>query len=486
MSYQKPLYITTAIDYVNGTPHIGHAVEKVQADVLARYWKSKGREVYFVTGTDEHGQKIFEKAQKENRDVKAMVDEYSGVFQKMDKALDVIFDNFIRTTDQIHHWPSVMKMWQQLVVAGDLHKDKYVGLYCVGCEEFKLEKDLVDDKCPLHDKEPEKLAEENYFFNIGKYTDQIITKIESGEFHIFPEPRRREVINILKEKQKHVSFSRSKEKLTWGIPVPDDGTQVMYVWCDALTNYISALDYANNGYLYQRFWAEGEVIHLIGKDIARFHTLIWPAMLLSAGVKLPERIFIHGFISVNGKKLSKTTGNIIDPFALTEKYGTDATRYYLLREIPAYGDGDFSHERFAEVYNADLANGIGNLFSRVVNMISQYLDGKVEAVSSDIDFCAVDGFTESLQYDKALEIIWRHIDDVNKIIDDAKPWQLAKSEMIDDKEEMKKILTLAAAKLRSIALVLTPFLPTAAATILANLNQPKITKPEPLFARLEK
>ncbi len=482
----KPLYITTAIDYTNGEPHIGHAVEKVQADVLARYWKSCGREVYFSTGTDEHGQKIFEKAEKEGKEVKEMVDEYVKSFQKMDQVLGVEYDEFIRTTDQQRHWPNVEKMWQSLVASGDLHKDMYTGLYCVGCEEFKQDKDLVDGKCTLHEKEPEKVEEENYFFNIGKYTDQILSKIESGELEVFPEKRKNEVINILKEKQEFVSFSRPKEKLSWGIPVPDDPEHVMYVWCDALTNYLSSLDFANNGDLYKKYWQDGEVIHLIGKDIARFHTLIWPAMLISAGLELPERIYIHGFVSVNGKKLSKTTGNIVDPLELVNKYGVDATRYYLLKEIPSYGDGDFSEARFEEVYNSDLANGIGNLFSRVTNMVEQYLDGGVEELESNIDFSEANKLIESLQYDKALDLVIKNIGDVNKFIDDTKPWKLSKSEEESDKSKLKEVLDQSVADLKIITKVLAPFLPNVSGIMLESLNQNKITKAEGLFPRLDK
>ncbi len=483
----KSIYITTAIDYANGTPHIGHAIEKVQADVLARFYKMQDRDVYFVTGTDEHGQKIFEKAESQNRNVKEMVDEYAGIFQKMDEVLNVKFDDFIRTTDQKKHWPSVQKMWEKLVEAGDLKLDKYEGLYCVGCEEYKQEKDLVDGKCPLHDKSPEKVEEENYFFNIGKYTDEIIKRIENNEFVIIPETRRNEVINILKEKQEFVSFSRPKEKLSWGIPVPNNPEHVMYVWCDALTNYISALDYANEGEKYKKYWKNGEITQFIGKDIARFHTLIWPAMLLAAGVKLPDRIFIHGFISMNGKKLSKTTGNIIDPFELVEKFGTDPVRYYLLKEIPAFGDGDYSEERFREVYQSDLANGIGNLFSRVTNMVDQYLDGAVDMSdyhSRKSGNLEMNKYTENLQYDKALDILMHKVSNVNKLIDDEKPWQLAKSEDRGDREKLEKVLIEAVNDLYSIAKALTPFLPTTGKTIIDHLAQDKITKAEPLFPRL--
>ncbi len=480
----KPIYITTAIDYANGTPHIGHAVEKVQADVLSRFYKMKDRDVYFVTGTDEHGQKIFEKAESQNRDVQEMVDEYVGFFKKMDEVLNVEFDDFIRTTDQKKHWPSVQKMWEKLVEDGDLKLDKYKGLYCVGCEEYKQEKDLVDGKCPLHDKVPEKVEEENYFFNIGKYTDEIIKRIENNEFVIIPETKRNEVINILKEKQEFVSFSRPKEKLSWGIPVPNNPEHIMYVWCDALTNYISALDYANEGDGYKKYWENGEITQFIGKDIARFHTLIWPAMLLSAGVKLPDRIFIHGFISMNGKKLSKTTGNIVDPFELVEKFGTDPVRYYLLKEIQAYGDGDYSENRFREIYQSDLANGIGNLFSRVTNMVDQYLDGEVETSDVGIDFAKMNVYIESLQYDKALDILMQEVARVNKLIDDEKPWKLAKSEESSDKQRLLKVLTESVSGLYSIASALTPFLPKTGKAITDHLAQGKIAKAEPLFPRL--
>ncbi|MGB0757262.1 MAG: methionine--tRNA ligase [Patescibacteria group bacterium] len=481
----KSKYITTAIDYVNGTPHIGHAVEKVQADALARFYRIQGHDTYFLTGTDEHGQKIFEKAAELGKDVQDMVDDNADVFEKMDEVLQVEYNDFIRTTDKTKHWPSVQKMWRQLEANGDLHKDEYEGLYCVGCEKFLTESELVDGKCVIHEKEPVKLKEENYFFNIGKYTDQIIEKIESGEFEIIPETRKREVLNILKAKEQYVSFSRPKSKLNWGIPVPGDDEHVMYVWCDALTNYISALGYESEGKLYKKFWEEGDVTQVIGKDIARFHTLIWPAMLLSAGVPLPNRIFIHGFISKDGKKLSKSTGNIIDPFDLVEQFGSDPVRYYLLSEVPAYGDGDYSESRFREVYMSDLANGIGNLCSRVTNMVAQYMDGEVEKVNSGHDWSVCDSYVDTLQFDRAMAEIMSYVRELNKLIDDAKPWQLAKSEQATDAEKLSEVLTKSVAGLSDIGTKLEPFLPTTGAAITKALSANRIEKSEALFPRLE-
>jgi len=481
----KNFYITTAIDYVNAAPHLGHALEKVQADVLARYWRGRGQKVWFLTGTDEHGTKNFESAKKLGMNPQDFVDQNAAKFKELVKLYNISNDDFIRTTDQKRHWPSVVKMWKQLMKNGDLFKDTYEGLYCVGCEEFKLPKDLVDGKCPDHNSTPELLHEENYFFNLGKYTQTIITKISSGELEIIPKSRQHEILNILQAGFDRVSFSRPRTKLPWGVPVPGDDSQVMYVWCDALTNYISALGYADENEKYKQFWQQAEITHIIGKGILRFHAAIWPAMLLAAGLKLPNRLFVHGYITIDGKKMSKTLGNVVEPLALVEKYGVDPVRYYLLKEIPASGDGDFSIKRFVEIYNSDLTNGLGNLISRTTNMIASYLDGQVDwSVTADFNWLQVSNYTENLQYDKALTEIKKIIDQLNKMIDDTKPWQLVKSGDDHDIKKIKNILSVLAVAIKEFSIQLKPYIPQTATKIESIITADKITKAEPLFPRL--
>lgn len=483
----KTHYIVTAIDYVNGEPHLGHAMERVEADALARYHRQQGDDVRLQIGTDEHGTKNMQSAEKLGMTPQAYVDMAAQKFEDLARAYNISYDYFIRTTNQQAHWPSVIKLWEQLVANGDLYKDTYEALYCVGCEEFKTDKDLVDGKCPDHNTAPELLSEENYFFNLGKYSDQIIQKIESNEFHIIPESKKNEILNILKGGYDRVSFSRPKEKLSWGVPVPNDPDHVMYVWCDALTNYISGLDYAHDGELFHKYWNDGEVTQIIGKGILKFHAAIWPAMLLAAGIKLPKRLFVHGYITIEGGKMSKSLGNVIDPMALVEEFGVDSVRYYLLKEIPSYGDGDFSRDRFKELYTADLANGIGNLFSRVTNMVEQYLSGKVKTdVVSGWTWNAFHNNMHALQFDKALEDIASCVSGFNRMIDDAKPWVLAKSDTQEDIDALEHVLSILIKGLQEIGQQLTPFMPTTGQTITEHLSRDTITKAAPLFARLEK
>lgn len=485
---KENIYITTAIDYVNAQPHIGHALEKLQADVLARYWRGKGKKVFFLTGTDEHGTKNFESAKKFNMDPQDFVDMNTDKFKKLVKLYNISNDGFIRTSDRERHWPAVIKMWNKLADNGDLFKDTYEGLYCVGCEEFKSKKDLIDDKCPEHDQKLEVLYEDNYFFNLGKYSKTIIDKITSGEFSIIPKSRENEIVNILKDGYDKISFSRPKAKLNWGIPVPGDEEQVMYVWPDALTNYISAIGYAEDSEQFQLFWNQAEIIHIIGKGILRFHAAIWPAMLLAAGLKLPDRLFVHGYITTEGKKMSKSLGNVVDPFEIVDKYGVDSVRYYLLREIPATGDGNFSQTRFKELHTSDLANGLGNLVSRTTNMIEDYLSGQIEFNNnngSNFNWQRIDEYTASQEYDKALAEIWIIIGQANKMIDDVKPWQLVKSGKEKDLIKIKELLSDLGILIKDIATHLRPYLPDTADKIFQIITADRVTKAEALFPRLK-
>src|SRR3989338_4064433 len=363
----EKFYISTSIAYVNAPPHIGFALESLQADVLARWRRQKGEEVFFLTGTDEHGAKIARAAEVAGKTPRELVDENAEKFRELKKSLNLSWDNFIRTSDEKVHWPVAQELWRRLEKAGDLYKKSYQGLYCVGHEAFVTQKDLENGKCRDHQKEPEIIEEENWFFRLSKYSEVIKEKVESGELKIVPETRKNEILSLLREGLEDISFSRPSKDLSWGVPVPDDDTQTMYVWADALSNYISGRGGISE---WEKHPAD---IHLIGKDILRFHAAIWPGMLLSAGLPLPKAIYVHGHITSGGKKMSKTLGNVIDPEELLAEYGTEAVRYFLARHITPFEDGDITREAFKDAYNADLANGLGNLASRIMTLAQTYL-----------------------------------------------------------------------------------------------------------------
>ena len=479
----EKFYITTSIHYVNASPHLGHALEEVQADAIARYQRILNKEVYFLTGVDEHGIKIVRSSQDAGKSVKDFVDENSGKSVELTKKLDISNNDFIRTSDKNRHWPGAQSLWKKLVEAGDIYKGKYSGYYCVGCEAYVTEKDLIDGKCPYHFKEPEKIEEENYFFKLSRYADEIKKKIELDELKIFPESKKNEILGIIKEGVSDISFSRPKEKLSgWGVPVPDDESQLMYVWCDALANYISALGYgSNNEENFKKFWPAD--LHVIGKDILRFHALIWPAMLISAKLPLPKTLFVHGFIFSNSKRMSKTLGNIIDPFDLVKKYGVDAVRYYLLREITPFEDGDITEEKFKEAYNANLANGLGNLTARIMKMSEQHLKSEELRVENK-NFTPYknevfySGLMDNFELNKAMDLIWKKISESDLYIQKTEPFKLIKT----DEKKAKEILVELVSGLQNIALILKPFLPQTSEKILESIKLNKM--PEILFPRL--
>lgn len=378
----KKFYITTSIPYVNAAPHIGFALEAIQADVLARYHRDKGEDSLFLTGVDEHGAKIVRAAEAAGKIPRDFVDEISEKFLALKTTLNLSVNDFIRTSDKKRHWPGAQKLWLKLNEAGKLYKKNYIGLYCIGHEAFITEKDLIDGKCRDHQKDPEVIEEENWFFKISDYTEEIKSKIESGELQIVPENRKNEILSLAKERFEDVSFSRPRKDLNWGVPVPNDPEHTMYVWCDALSNYISAIGYADDEKKFKKWWPAD--VHIIGKDILRFHAAIWPGMLLAAGLPLPKTIFVHGFITVDGEKMSKTLGNVVDPFEIVKKYSTDALRYYLLREILSYEDGDFTYKKFEDRYNADLAKGLGNLVARVLTLAQKSNVKKIKSFESEI------------------------------------------------------------------------------------------------------
>jgi len=462
----KKFYISTSIVYTNAPPHIGFALESIQADVLARWNRALEKDVFFLTGTDEHGAKIAKKAKELNKNPQDFVNEISEKFKELTKILNLSNDDFIRTTDKKRHWPVVENVWKKLEESGDIYKKKYKGFYCVGCETFIKEKDLKDGKCLIHEREPEVVEEENYFFRLSKYQDELKEKIEKDEYKIIPETRKNEVLGLIKQGLEDISFSRSKEKLEWGIPVPGDDSQVIYVWADALSNYISALGY-NKDKKFKKYWPAD--VHCIGKDILKFHALFWPAMLLSIGIDLPKKLFVHGFITVNGQKMSKSLGNVIDPFELVEKYGTDAVRYFLLREIPSTEDGDFTYEKFEQRHNSDLASGIGNLLARVRVMADgigfeennlKIIEPKIKETRENCKKTL-----EEFKFNEALRVIWDLISFCDKYIEKERPWE--------KKENSPQVLGNLLVILDNIAELLQPFLPETSERIIKEVARDK-------------
>lgn len=470
-------YVTTAIPYANSAPHIGFSMEVIQADALARYHRMIGDDVYFLTGTDEHGMKILDTAAELGLTVQEHVDMVAKLNMDLRDQLNLSYDNFIRTTSD-QHKAGAKKLWMQLVEKGDIYKGAYEGFYCSGCEAYVTEKDLIDGNCPIHKKPIHKFSEENYFFKLSKYSKKIEELIESDELLILPKSRKKEFLNVVKDGLMDISFSRPKESLTWGVEVPNDPTQTMYVWCDALSNYITALDFEHEGVLFEKYWPAD--VHIIGKDILRFHAGIWIGMLLSAGIELPKSIYVHGFITSGGQKMSKSLQNVVSPVDISEKYGREALRYYLLREIPTTNDGDFTISRFEELYNSDLANNLGNLVNRIFSMTNRYLEGVIPRKSSEMSAFSAkysvmwEKYHEAIgQFNlkKAIEEVMLHVDDANKYIEDEKPWVVAK----EDEEKLKDILYNLLEMLRHIGSALYPFIPEAAEKIVKGLGQEVIS-----------
>lgn len=500
----KKFYITTAIDYVNGKPHIGHTLEKIQADAAARFHKQQGDDVYFLTGTDEHGAKIARAAEKAKKPIRTFVSENAKAFKKLWRALDIDFNYFIRTSNQKTHWPTVRAVWKRLEKNGDIYKKEYRGLYCYGHEAFVTEKDLKNGECEIHGAPPEVVEEENYFFRLSKYTNDIASAIKKGEMKIIPKERENEIMNLLEQGLDDVSFSRPRKDLKWGVPVPGDTTQTMYVWADALSNYISALGWGTkDDTKFKKYWPAD--VHVIGKDILRFHAAIWPGMLLSLGLPLPRSLFVHGFISVEGKKMSKSLGNVIDPHEIIEKYasaeapraGSDALRWYLLAEIPSTRDGDYSQEKFESRYNADLALGLGNFLSRVVGLGERHLERSLKSTMRSATerelssrMKSYNAAMEKLQFADAIRQIQKLIAFGDKRINDIKLWELANR---DNKDRFEKEIADLATLLAYIAWLAWPFIPNATKEIARQLGvdlrakrQWKFTmkKRKPLFPRL--
>ncbi len=475
----KKFYITTTIPYTNDSPHIGFALEIIQADVLARWHRQKGEDVFFLTGTDEHGTKNYQTARKQGLTPKQFVDRIAAQFRELTKVLNISNNYFIRTTDKKIHWPGVTKMWKALYKSGDIHKKEYTGSYCSGCERFITRKELVNGKCPNHPtREIEYISETNYFFKLSKYSDKIRNLIKSGKYNVQPQIWRNGFLALIKDGLQDVSFSRDKKHLPWGIPVPNDPEQVMYVWCDALTNYLTGIGYPNKKYT--KYWPAD--IHVGGKDMLRFHAGIWPGMLLSAGFPLPKNLFIHGFITAEGQKMSKSVGNIVNPFEEVKKFSADAIRYYLIREIPSNSDGDYSKKAVVERYNNELANDLGNLVSRGLSLIEKGADGKVPKgkIDSKLDKLAKsvqkksEAALSKFELHRAIESVWELIKATNKYIQDNKPWEKPKN--------LNDILFNIANSLRIICALVYPFIPSSAEEIAKQIGIKKVPK----FAELKK
>lgn len=459
-------YVTTAINYPNGKPHLGHAYESLLADVLARYHRQHGDDVFFTTGMDEHGQKIQNAADNAGKDPQQYVDEIVIYFQEFYQKFGISLDHLVRTTDKEHKKASI-KLWK--ACAKDIYRSSYTGPYCVGCERFYTEKELIDGACPDHKIKLEVITEDNYFFKLSNYTSQIKELIVSDKLRIVPATRKNEILALVESGLDDVSISRSKEKLKWGIDVPEDTSQVMYVWFDALANYLSNVGYGSDESRFGEWWPAN--IHVIGKDILRFHAALWPAMLMSAGLLLPQKVLVHGFINIDGQKMGKSLGNTVDPLAIINRYGADSLRYFLLRELALGADGDFNIDRFEMIYNTDLANELGNLVQRVAVMITKYQDGAVgEVPNHSHDMKAFHEAVTSLKFDRALEEIWQEIKGLNQLIEEEKPWELAKS----DPTHLSEVLAHAVADLNQIATLLLPFLPTAAEKIIKTFAGGKV------------
>ena len=476
----KNLYITTTLPYVNAEPHIGFAMEIIRADIIARSKKNDGFDVFFNTGTDEHGQKLFEAAKLAGKDVQSYVDEYAEKFKTLKSVLGLSDDlHFIRTTDP-HHEKAAQEFWNRVMNNGFIYKKNYKTKYCVGCEENKTDSELVDGRCPIHPtREIEIIDEENYFFKLSSFGDRLLELYDGGKFRVVPEFRLNEMREFIKRGLEDFSISRLKSKMSWGIPVPGDDSHVMYVWFDALVNYLSTLGWPENKEMFKKYWENGTPIQYCGKDNTRFQSVMWQAMLLAADLPNTSTIVVDGFITGDkGVKMSKSIGNVISPVDIVNEYGTDALRYFLSREVSAFEDSPFTIERFKAGYNASLANGLGNLVSRVMKMVDSY-EVKYELPKvEEIKDGAVDEFLNKFELDRAIDKIFTRVSDMNVTIQESKPFSLVKT----DPDAAKKIVGQLAIDLFVTAHLLLPFMPQTAENIKNLVVSHKVPE-NPLFLR---
>lgn len=480
---EEKKYITTPIYYVNDKPHLGHAYTTIVADVLSRYYKNKLGEdnTYFLTGTDEHGAKIAEAASQAGISPQEFTDNISEEYKKAWENLGISYNQFIRTTSDKHK-DIVIKILNTLKEKNVIYKDNYEGLYCIGCEKFLTDSELEEGKCPDHNKEPESLKEENWFFKLDEFLPKIKKAIESGELKIYPEGRKKEVLGLIdKQDLPNFSISRSKKSVPWGIDLPWDKNQKVYVWIDALSNYITSLEYPD-GEEFKKFWPAD--IQLLAVDILKFHAIFWPAILMALDIPLPKALYIHGFFTVNGKKMSKTLGNVISSNELVDKYGAEATKYLILSQFSFGNESDIKVNEFDAKYNADLVNGLGNLVNRITNMIENYLDGDIGLDKiPELDLVNnVNNSIEELKFREALLSIWKEIQKANILIDQKKPWVLVKEEKLGEVKDILQELTIS---IYNISVCLKPFMPEISKKILDIIVSKNIKKPkEPLFKRL--
>jgi methionyl-tRNA synthetase len=490
-------YITTTIPYVNARPHLGFALELVQADVLARHRRARGEQVRFQAGTDDNSLKSVLGAQAAGVSVREFVDANAAAFTGLARPLSLSVDDLIRTSSDPRHRAGVERLWRACAARGDLYRRHYRGLYCVGCEQFYPEAELAGGRCPEHGTVPDLVSEENWFFRLSRYAGPLRGLIAGGVIRVEPAERRNEVLALIDGGLEDFSVSRSTGRARgWGIPVPDDPGQVIYVWWDALGNYLTALDYAAGGDDLERWWSgASRRVHLLGKGVLRFHAVYWPAILLSAGLALPTDIFVHGYLTDRGRKISKSSGATVDPYDLVGQYGTDAVRWWLLREVPRGADADFTVGRLVARANDELANGFGNLVNRVVAMIHRYRGGRVPASASAPGTTAlgaavgdapgrIAGALDDFDFRRATEAVWRIADEANRYVNRARPWELAKA---GEAAELDAVLSALLSACQGIGRHLAPFLPDAAARITAQCAPAEtglLPPPAPLLPRI--
>lgn len=488
MINKNRILITTPIYYVNDKPHIGHAYTTLAADVLARFFRTQGKEVFFLTGTDEHGSKIAESAENMGKSPKQLCNENSQLYKEAWRNLNVKYDYFTRTTDKKHE-KAVKKFVEQLKEKGAIYERNYEGLYCIGCEKFLISQELINGLCLYHKTKPQKISEKNYFFQLKNYLKKVEKAIINNKLEIQPFSAKQEVLGLFKQNLDDFSISRQKERVKWGIEVPFDSEQTIYVWIDALVNYISAIGYGNNIKEFKKWWDDSYVIHLLGRDILKFHAIYWPAMLIAGGIKLPDQEFIHGFFTINNQKMSKTLGNVIDPNKLVDKFGADAARYLLLSQFPFGSDGNIQETKFEEQYNSNLANGLGNLIERTFALLRKYnykahplksatkeFENNFKKHEEEYYYCM-----NNLDLFKALENAFSLTREIDKYINKKKPWSIP----LDKSKEINTILTNLLSGLSKIVVFLEPFIPSKLDLVKKRINEGDFSKIN-LFPRIVK